>query len=96
MTRLPCPRWAFAALLLTVAAGSQSAGVNDKVQSAGHAASAAATKGENAVKKGAGKVGDAIDAGTKKTADAVTRTAKKLGLPTAGASAPSAADQVAK
>lgn len=96
MTHAPRPRWALAALLALGAAAVQAAGVNDKVQSAGQAASAAATKGENAVKKGAGKVSDAIDAGTKKTADVVTRTAKKLGLPTAGASAPGAADQVAK
>lgn len=70
--------------------------VPEKVKSAHASASAAATKGEKAVGKGAKKTGDAIESGAKKVGDAVSRGAKKLGLPTAGASAPGAADQVAK
>ncbi|NRF66178.1 hypothetical protein HLB44_04205 [Aquincola sp. S2] len=95
MKQRPRPRWALTALILAAAGGAQ-AGVTEKVQSAGNAASAAATKGENVVKKGASKAGAAIEAGAKKTGDAVSRTAKKLGLPTAGASSPGLGDEVVK
>lgn len=58
------------------------AGPTEKVQAAASSASAAATKAEAVVTRGARKAGDAVAKGAQAAGSAVSKGAKKIGLPT--------------
>jgi hypothetical protein len=65
-----------------------SATVGEKVQSAATAASGVAAKVERAVKRGVSAAASGVERGAKAAGRAVDRGAKKVGVPGAGASAP--------
>jgi hypothetical protein len=64
------------------------AGPKEAATSVAHAASGVATKTTNAVKRGLGAAASGVEHGAKVAGRAVSKAAKKMGLPTTGASAP--------
>ena len=76
------------ALGSVLAVSTASAVVGDKIEAAGHAASAALMKAQNAAVKGVKIAASGVARGAHAAGSAVQKGAKKIGLPTQGASAP--------
>lgn len=75
-------------LVLALVGGLALASPTEKVKAVGESASAAATKAEGVVTRGARKAGDAVAKGAQAAGSAVSKGAKKIGLPTGPANEP--------
>jgi len=77
-----------AAIAWVAAASSASATVTEVAQSVANGASSVVTKAERAVKHGVNAAASGVEKGTKAAGHATENTARKIGLPASGASAP--------